>query len=1064
MSHATWLCGGALGLCLWAGIGSLLAADEAGGGRLDAHDEEGESLGDCPLKHTDVQVDIAGFVARVTVTQKFHNPFKERIEAIYTFPLSQNAAVDRMEMRVGTRTIKALIMERDEARRTYEQARDDGHLASLLDQERPNIFTQAVANIQPGDAVDVTLSYVETLDWREGVYHFDFPTVIGPRYTPTDNVPDADRITPRVADATTRTGHDLSISVKLDAALPIRALSSEQHEIDVVYADAAKTQATVALRDLKTIPNRDFVLTWQTAGDEIADSVLTHTDARGKFFTLVLQPPARVKPEVVVPRELIFVVDNSGSMSGRPLDTARKAMRRCIEELRAEDTFNLITFSGSVAFCFDRPRLNTAANREQALKFLETLQGSGGTEMMKAIHACLGGQSDERLRIVCFMTDGFVGNDMEIIDAVKQHAGVARVFSFGIGTSVNRFLLDGIARAGRGEVQYVLGDKQATESAERFAERVHTPVLTDIELAFAGVEVEQVYPTQVGDLFSAQPLVIQGRYLKAGKGNVTLRGKTGAGEFSRQIDVDFPEEQPQHDALAPLWARARVEELMNQDLASVQSGNVDAAVKRDIVTLGLDYQLLTQFTSFVAVEASMHRVDGPPKKVGVAVELPEGVSREGVFGGLSVAKQKEIDGLMQKIAKLDQQRNLVRERLANAVTNEEVGGVNSKLESSPLTIVGSHVGMSGDWNSRRAPTGKATMLASAFGSRGSGSGSVLMAAGGTSSSEGSVAQGLQWMSRHQAADGYWSFAHEALCKDKTCTCSGTWKADTAATALCLLSFYAAGQTHESKGPYQRPIVAGVDWLIKQQKASGDLSGGDTEQPLLAHAVAMFALCEAYAMTNDDRLGVVAQSAIRFSEIQQNSDGGWAAKPGGRSSTEVVGWQILALRSGQLTHLKIEPKTLQRCKDYLRKCQTSTPGQFAESPGGDATPASTAAGLLAAYLLGAKSTSPVMIAGVKELQAYPPSADARDTGYWFFATQVLRRHSPEAWQAWNQQTRRLLVEAQQKEGCAKGSWNPEKPTVDEQGRPRGRLYVTGLSALTLEDYYRYLPIYKVEEQR
>ena len=622
-------------------------------GRLQAFGQQGISLGDCPLKHTDVQVDIAGFIARVTVKQQFHNPYKDKIEAVYTFPLSQDAAVDRMTMTIGDRVIQGEIKERGEARKIYDAAKAAGKIASLLDQERPNIFTQSVANIEPGAQVDITISYSETLDWIDGMFHFDFPMVVGPRYVPgspagpdglgfappTDQVPDADRVTPQVAPEGTRAGHDISVAVRLDAGLPIRNLDSKQHAIDVEYANSEKSRAVVKLKQAATIPNKDFVLEYQTSSDQIEDTVLVHTDQRGKFFALVLQPPKRVRKESVVPKELIFVIDKSGSMTGFPIETAKRAMALCIDGLHENDTFNLMTFEGGVGFCFPRPVPNTGQNRQRAQQYLASLRGSGGTEMMKAIHACLADQNDpERVRVVCFMTDGYVGNDMAIIDAVRQNAGTARVFAFGIGRAVNRFLLDGIARAGRGEVHYILSPEQAEGAAERFYERVRMPVLTDIQLDFGRLAVQDVYPKGIPDLFSAKPVVVKGRYKEGGQGTIVLRGKTGTGSFERKIAVRLPDQQPKDDVLASLWARAKVDDLMGQDLAGIQRGNPNPAIKEEILGLGLRYQLLTQFTSFVAVEHKRITKDGKLVTVPVPVDMPEGVSHEGVFGPAGAAR------------------------------------------------------------------------------------------------------------------------------------------------------------------------------------------------------------------------------------------------------------------------------------------------------------------------------------------------------------------------------------------------------------------------------------------
>ncbi len=643
-----WLAAGVLGLVVALAARPAGASEEQGWcGTLSGFKLEGEPIGLCPLRQTDVRADVSGLFARVYVTQVFENPYAHKIEAVYTFPLSEHAAVDDMTMTIGERVIRGQIKEREEAARIYEEAKRAGHVASRLDQERPNVFTQYVANLEPGARIEIRLQYVERLDWEDGLFTFVFPTVVGPRYMPghatgksgtgwspdTDQVPDASRISPPVTPPGTRSGHDIRIAVNLDGGSPIRSIDSPQHAIDVAYSDPGRTAAEVRLREQAEIPNRDFVLKFSTASDEISDALFTHTDERGRFFTLVLQPPQRVRPEWVVPREVVFVIDKSGSMRGFPIETAKQMMRMCIENLLPEDTFNLMTFEGGVGFCFPSPVPNSESNRRTALQYLAGLQGGGGTEMMNAIHACLSGAKDPgRLRVVCFMTDGYVGNDMAIIDAVGKNVDTARVFSFGIGSSVNRFLLDGIARAGNGDVEYVLSPDQASEASMRFYQRIRTPVLTDVRLEWSGVEVEQVYPQRLPDLFSARPIVVHGRYTTGGPGNVTLRGRRGTELFERRIDVTLPPDRPGNDALASLWARARVEDLMNRDLDGVQRGRPDPGLREHVVALALKYRLLTQFTSFVAVEERYETRGGEAVRVTVPVEMPQGVSYEGVFG------------------------------------------------------------------------------------------------------------------------------------------------------------------------------------------------------------------------------------------------------------------------------------------------------------------------------------------------------------------------------------------------------------------------------------------------
>jgi Ca-activated chloride channel family protein len=685
----------------------------------------------CPLKHTDVQAEISGFLARVTVTQEFSNPSQDKVEAVYTFPLPQNAAVNDMTMRVGERTIKAVIKKREEAQKIYQQAVQAGHTAALLEQERPNIFTQSVGNIPPGATVKVEITYIELLKYDAGFYEFVYPMVVGPRYIPgqptgkqaggwapdTTQVPDASRITPPVAGVHygkkgTRAGHDISLAVKLDAGVTIKDLSSPTHDIDKHLPNVHA--AEVKLRNAKEIPNRDFVLRYEVAGGKIEDALLANSSpqktesgpaatavAANGYFTFILQPPDRVKDEDANPRELIFVLDTSGSMSGFPIETAKKVMKRAIEHMRPQDTFNLVTFAGDTRVLFPQPVPSSAANIAQATAFLEGQRGSGGTEMMKAIRVALGDDGTgvaecarhndcavetngvpttaDPIRIVCFMTDGYVGNDMEIVGAIQKHPE-ARVFSFGIGSAVNRFLLDKMAEAGRGEVEYVLNGEEAPAAADRFYERVHTPVLTDISIEWNGLPVKEVMPQKPLDLFTAKPLVITGRYAQPASGTITLRGKRAGKPFERSIKVDLPMNNSANSALAQLWARTKIDTVMAQDWNGIQNQSPQAEVKDQITQLGLDYRLMTQFTAFVAVEEQTVVEGGQTRTIQVPVEMPQGVSPEGVFGEREDVQVTAMNSLTQYSA------------LSKPMARASGGGVGSG-QGSGVGIVSSSTAM-----------------------------------------------------------------------------------------------------------------------------------------------------------------------------------------------------------------------------------------------------------------------------------------------------------------------------------------------------------------------------------
>ncbi len=627
-------------------------------GALQIMDKSGKPAGFCPLKHTDVVADIAGYVSRVTVTQQFANPSREPIEAIYTFPLPEDAAVDDMTMVIGKRVVKGQIMRREDARVVYEEAKARGQAAAVLDQERPNIFTQAVANIMPGSDVKITISYVNLLKYEEGRYEFAYPMVVGPRFTPnggyrrpgergvpskdkviygdpgkTSVVTDADKITPPITPPGTRAGHDIAITINLDAGLPLREVKSALHKVNI--RSVGPNRAVIKLQDEKTIPNKDFVLRYTAAGSEMAEGILTYVkpDSDGGYFTLIMQPPAAPPQDMVSPKEMVFVIDQTGSQSGWPIKKAKETMARCLKGLNPQDTFQLIGFTTEVFPCFEHPVPATRDNIEKALKWLEPIEGRGGTDILKSVDYALQIPRDPgRLRIICYMTDGYVGNDMQIIEYIGKHRGEARMFPMGIGNSVNRFLIEGMAREGKGAPDYVFLDAPGADHADRFYRRISSPLLIDVSIDWGGLPVEEVYPRHIPDVFTAQPVIVKGRYTRAAEGYVTISGTLRGKPWSRRIKVSLPPADADGSAIATLWAREKIEDLQRQDWVGAQTGNPRGDIKDAIVRVALEHRLMSQYTSFVAVEQKVVNVGGKQRTVDVPVEMPEGVSYEGIFG------------------------------------------------------------------------------------------------------------------------------------------------------------------------------------------------------------------------------------------------------------------------------------------------------------------------------------------------------------------------------------------------------------------------------------------------
>ena len=603
-----------------------------------------------PLEHTEVAATVSGFLASVEVVQRFGNPFPDPIEAVYVFPLPQRAAVYAMEMQVGDRRIKGMVKKRAEARAVYEQAKAAGKTASLLTQERPNVFTQSVANILPGDTILVTLRYAEDLRYDRGAYEFVFPMVVGPRYVgggvptgkagtgwspDTSRIPDASRITPPLLKKGLRPGNDIMVTLQVDAGMPIRNVFAPSHRVSKAWA--GKERVTVALAQGDTIPNRDFVVRYEVDGDRPEAALLAHHDERGGHFLMMVQPSADVADGEVAPREYVFVVDTSGSMSGFPLQQAKRVMKRCLDGMRRGDSFQVVTFAGSARRLFPKAVEATRANVKAAEKALSHHSGGGGTEFLPALELALRSPADpQRARVVLFITDGYIGYEGQVLEYVQRHLGDANVFPLGVGSAVNRFLIDGMARIGLGEPSYILNDESPDPLVKRFYEYVSKPSLTSIDVDWGGLDVEALTPGRLPDLFAERPLFVMGRYGRGGTGTVRIRGKLGGRSYEEKLEVSLPEGAAarDHEAIPYLWARRTISDLMD---VWRTAGDRREETEEAVTELALEYQLMSQFTSFVAVDETVRNPDGSPRTVAVPVPLPEGVSEDAAPSGAFAA-------------------------------------------------------------------------------------------------------------------------------------------------------------------------------------------------------------------------------------------------------------------------------------------------------------------------------------------------------------------------------------------------------------------------------------------
>jgi Ca-activated chloride channel family protein len=579
-----------------------------------------------PLESTRADVHITGVIADVVVTQTYRNDGDQTINARYVFPASTRAAVYGMKMTIGSRTIEAKIKEREAARAEYEEAKRDGKTASLLEEDRPNVFSMNVANILPKDKIDVELHYTELLVPTDGTYELDYPQVVGPRYV-SEAAPHGSHDTFTASPYThagTGPGYTFGVHVAIAGGMELHDVSSPSHTIHTAFAADHKS-ATVDLDSATPdAGQKDFVLRYQLAGGDISQGLLTFQGAKENFFLMMVQPPRRPALEQIVPRDYVFIVDVSGSMSGFPLDTTKKLMRELLSRMRPTDTFDVELFSGATAMYAPASVPATKKDIDSAIAWMDSAGAGGGTELLPAIQTAMTLPKPEGTsRSFVVVTDGYIAEEPAVFDQIRDHLGEANVFSFGIGSSVNRHLMEGIAKAGQGEPFIVLDEKTGEEAAAKFRAYVEQPVLTHVAVKMDGFDAYDVEPEVIPDVFAQRPVIVFGKYKGAPTGTITLTGESGRGRFVSKLDVASSAPDAGNGALAYLWARSKISELSdfyNEDK------NHDA-----VVALGLRYNLLTKFTSFIAVEQVVRTTAGSTD-VAQPLPMPAGVSDMAVGG------------------------------------------------------------------------------------------------------------------------------------------------------------------------------------------------------------------------------------------------------------------------------------------------------------------------------------------------------------------------------------------------------------------------------------------------
>lgn len=578
-----------------------------------------------PLQHTGVTARITGAIAQVTVQQRFGNPLTEAIALRYLFPLPHEAAVVDYTITIGSRTIKAQMQERDAARRTYEEAAQQGQRASLLEQQRPNLFTIEIANVQPGETILTEVVYEERLKYEDGAYEFVFPMGITPRYHSRTGF--QTRSTADVDAPVTEKHEDVGpveINVRLDAGVPLTADPvSRTHPITVTRQDARHVSLSL---EGKHIPNKDFVLRYSVSTDQMQSAAWSSKSDEGDTALLMLIPPRLNLSEDPAPREFIFVIDRSGSMSGDPIQQAVNALKACLRALSEQDTFTIQAFDDHIEWFNQKPLPVTQDNINAADRWLSNVDARGGTEIMGAIQASLSLPVDkERQRYVVFLTDGAVSADDQAIAQIAKQRGNARIFTFGIGPSVNRYLLSKMAQMGRGVAEFLGAQDDIEGALTRFQDRVSYPALLDLALNWQNATAWDTYPASLPDLYIGQPLEISTRLKRTGEASVVATGQARGQNVTFHAPLHAATES--NPTIERLHARARIDSLMDE---ASKGGDVEK-IRRQVISLAIEHRLMTPYTSFVAVDSEKTTSRGG-KEVDVAVPLPDGLKMEGFFG------------------------------------------------------------------------------------------------------------------------------------------------------------------------------------------------------------------------------------------------------------------------------------------------------------------------------------------------------------------------------------------------------------------------------------------------
>ncbi|HEY9076526.1 MAG TPA: VIT domain-containing protein [Anaerolineaceae bacterium] len=737
-----------------------------------------------PLEHTEVRGQVTGMAVLVLVEQRFVNPLDKPAEMDYIFPLPQGAAVVDYEIAFGGRTIRGDLQEIEKARQQYADAREAGKRASLFEERRPNLFAVRLANVLPGETILCRMRYQERIKFDDGVFEFVFPMGLTPKYTSPSEPGEGEGVTPPIAAPGEKIG-SLSLQVSIDAGVKVGDPSSPSHPIQSLRLDDRRMQIDLAGEQ---IPDHDFVLRYALLGEQVQAFAWTSAGKDLETVMAVLVPPRLDEPPRVQGRDFIFVLDRSGSMSGGPIQQARNALRACLRTLEEEDRFNILLFDDRLEWYKKGLLAVQQKEIEEADVFLGQVEGRGGTEIIPAIQEALqASRDDRRPRLVVFLTDGAVSAEARALEEVRRSLGRARLFTFGIGPSVNRALLSRLAQLGRGTSQFLQLNEDIEGAIIQFQDRVSFPMVTDLQLEWKHANGWDTYPQTLPDLYLGQPLEIYSRVKRLSAGAALVMKGKQAGR-SIEIQVNLPESGSSDSIIERLWAKARIDDLMEQQVFDPAKAHL---YRQEIIGLSLEHRLLTPYTAFVAVDEEIV-ANGEKKIVHIALPLPEGLEREGFEDQMLAAAPPP--GMQMLASMMPPPVPMVSPSLGKKSASRKIGeSIANSLAPTAALFKRSPV--------KHEPT------------------SEFQPEGSSKPTGMTQVEALRWLARTQQLDG-------------------SWQSSTEMTAVGLIAFVRAGHTTRS-GSFRKVVQRAFEWLTKA-KAKGfeaflcalavDLLGRATQLP------------------------------------------------------------------------------------------------------------------------------------------------------------------------------------------------------------------------------------------